>query len=58
MSSSLFSREQAGNSARPGSAVDFAAVADGEDEDGVTEIVEADAVVADAEAELGRLDIL
>ena len=41
-----------------GLAVGIAAVADGEDFDGVAEIVEADAVVADAEPQLGWLDIL
>jgi len=40
------------------SAVGFAAVFYGEDQDGVSEIMEADAVVADAEAELWRLDVL
>jgi hypothetical protein len=58
MSSSLFSREQEGNSARPGSAIDFAAVLDAGDFDGIAEVVEAGAVVADAEAELGRFDVL
>jgi len=41
-----------------GSAVDFAAVLDGEDEDGIAVVVEADAVVADAEAHLWRLNVL
>ncbi len=40
------------------SAVGFAAVFDGEDHDGVNEIVEADAVVAGAETQFGRFDIL
>jgi hypothetical protein len=40
------------------SAVGFAAVFYGEDQDGVSEIVKADAVVAGAEAELWRLDVL
>src|SRR6185437_7731563 len=40
------------------SAICFAAMFDGEDEDGVTVVVEADAVVANAQAQLGRLDIL
>ena len=31
---------------------------DGENEDGIAELVEADAIVANAEAELGRFDIL
>jgi hypothetical protein len=39
-------------------AVGFAAVFYGEDQDGVSEIVEADAVVAHAETELGRFDVL
>lgn len=39
-------------------AVGFAAVFYGEDQDGISEIVEADAVVADAETELWRLDVL
>ena len=39
-------------------AVGFAAVFYGEDQDGVSEIVEADAVVAHAETELGRVDVL
>jgi hypothetical protein len=30
----------------------------GEDEDGISAVVEADAVVADAEPDLGRFDIL
>jgi hypothetical protein len=38
------------------SAVDFAGVLDGEDEDGIAVVVEADAVVADAEAHLWRFD--
>jgi hypothetical protein len=41
-----------------GSAVVFAAVPDAGDFEGVAEVVEADAVVADAEAEFGRLDVL
>jgi hypothetical protein len=41
-----------------GSAVGFAAVPDGEDFDGVAEIMEADAVVADAEPELRGIDVL
>jgi|HubBroStandDraft_4_1064222.scaffolds.fasta_scaffold03042_5 hypothetical protein len=40
------------------SAVGFAAVFYGEHQDGITEIMKADAVVADAETQLGRLDIL
>ena len=39
-------------------AVGFAAVFYGEDKDGIAEIVEAYAVVADAEAELWRLNVL
>jgi hypothetical protein len=39
-------------------AVGFAAVFYGEDQDGIAEIVEAHAVVADAEAELWRLNVL
>lgn len=39
-------------------AVGFAAVFYGEDQDGISEIVEADAVVADAEAELWWFDVL
>ena len=41
-----------------GSSVGFSAVFDGGDVEGVAVVVEADAVVADAEAELGRLDVL
>ncbi len=40
------------------SAVGFAAVFYGEDQDGVAEILKADAVVADPETHLGRFDIL
>ena len=40
------------------SAVDFAAVLDGGDVEGVSVVVEAEPVVADAQAELGRLDVL
>jgi hypothetical protein len=36
----------------------FAAVLYSEDHDGIAEIMKADAVVADAETEFGRLDIL
>jgi hypothetical protein len=39
-------------------AVGFAAVFYGEDQDGISEIVEAGAIVADAETELWRLDVL
>ncbi len=39
-------------------AVDFAAVSDGGDVEGVSVVVEAEPVVSDAEAELGRLDAL
>jgi len=39
-------------------AVSFSAVSDGEDFDGVREVVKAEAVVADAEPELGRVDAL
>jgi hypothetical protein len=39
-------------------AVGFAAVADGGDVEGMAEVVEAEPVVSDAEAELGRLDAL
>jgi|HubBroStandDraft_1064217.scaffolds.fasta_scaffold11940_4 hypothetical protein len=39
-------------------AVGFAAVFYGENQDGISEIVEADAVVADAETKLWRLDVL
>jgi hypothetical protein len=38
--------------------VGLATVLHGEDHDGIAEIMKADAVVADAEAELGRLDAL
>jgi hypothetical protein len=38
------------------SAVGFAAVADGEDGDSLAVVVEADAVVADAEAELVQIN--
>jgi hypothetical protein len=38
--------------------VGFAAVLDGENADEGSEVVEADAIVSDAEAELRRLDIL
>jgi len=41
-----------------GSAVGFAAMLDGQDEDGIAVVVEADAVVADAQPHLGRLDVL
>jgi hypothetical protein len=41
-----------------GSAVGFAAVLNGGDVQGVADVVEADAVVADAQAELWRLDVL
>jgi hypothetical protein len=40
------------------SAVGFAAVLDGGDVEGLAVIVEAGPIVADAEAELGRLDVL
>ena len=40
------------------SAVDFASVLDGGDVEGVAVVVEAEPVVADAQAELGRLDVL
>jgi len=40
------------------SAVDFAAVLDAGDFDGIAEVMEAGAVVADAEAELGRFNVL
>ncbi len=43
---------------RSRSAVGFAAVFDGSDANGVFVFMEAHAVVADAEAELGRLDVL
>ena len=39
-------------------AVGLAAVLDGSDVEGVAVVVEAEPVVADAEAELGRLDVL
>jgi hypothetical protein len=38
--------------------VGFATMFHGEDHDGIAEIMKTDAVVADAEAELGRLDAL
>ena len=41
-----------------GSAVDFAAMLDGGDVEGVAVVLEAEPVVADAQAELGRLDVL
>lgn len=41
-----------------GSPVGFATVFHGEDHDGIAEIVKANAIVADAEAELGRLAVL
>jgi hypothetical protein len=41
-----------------GSAIGFSAVLDGEDFDGVAQVMEADAIVADAEAQFGRLHIL
>jgi hypothetical protein len=40
------------------SAVDFAAVLDAGNFDGIAEVVEAGAVVANAETELGRFDVL
>jgi len=40
------------------SAVGFAAVLDREDEDGIAVVAEAHAVVTDAQAQLGRLDVL
>ena len=40
------------------SAVGFAAITDGGDVEGVAAVVEAEPVVADAQAELGRLDVL
>jgi hypothetical protein len=40
------------------SAVDFAAVFHSGDANGISVVMEADAVVADAKAELGRLDVL
>ncbi len=40
----------------PASAVDFAAVLDGGDVEGVADVVEAEAIVANAEPELGRRD--
>ena len=39
-------------------AVGFAAMLDGSDVDGIAVVVEAEAVVADAQAELRRLDVL
>ena len=55
----MFPRKPASDFGGPdGSAVDFAAVLDGEDEDGIAVVIEADAVVADAEAHFGRLDVL
>src|ERR1035438_1789874 len=44
--------------AGPPSAVGLAAIADAEDLDGLALLVEADPVVADAEAILGRIDTL
>jgi hypothetical protein len=41
-----------------GSAVDFAAMLDAGDFDGIAEVMEAGAVVTDAEAELGRFNVL
>jgi len=40
------------------SAVGFAAVLDGQDEDGIAKIAEADAIVASPETKFRRLDVL
>jgi hypothetical protein len=53
-----FHHEDAKQGWRRWSAVGFATVFYGENHNGIAEIVEADAVVADAQTELGRLDIL